>query len=156
MAFVNIVSDKKYKSAPPKVGDKSPMILKRRITGAQLLAYGTGADPSVNCFAIAQLRKGQLVREVKTIVVVADGAVITLDIGYYQGTTSVPTAFETDAALDSKGVTISADDSLVMFNDSFLTITPSAAVDSTTILIIEATIEDYGNELRDDVMTAVL
>ena len=152
MSVIDIVSSNTYSSYPAKVGDEQPSLARRLITGAQLLAAGVSTDT----FKILKVRKGQLVREVQTIVLDADAQAITLDVGYIDDNGSSATAFETDAALNALGVTISADDSLVMSSDGFITITPSNTIESATKILVVALIEDYSNTLRDTTLAAAV
>ena len=152
MSVIDIVSSNTYSSYPAKVGDEQPRLARRLVTGAQLLAAGVSTDT----FKILKVRKGQLVREVQTIVLDADAQAITLDVGYIDDNGSSATAFETDAALNALGVTISADDSLVMSSDGFITITPSNTIESATKILVVALIEDYSNTLRDTTLAAAV
>lgn len=154
MATVDIVTTTKRAGYPGKGGNPNARhIVQRKFTGAELNAAGT---PSADTFKFAEIKKGQLVREVITTVLDADANAITLDIGYIDDNGSSATAFETNAALNATGVTASSDDQLVMSTDGFLTITVSAAIENATEFIVSAEIEDYSLTLRDNTLAAAI
>lgn len=118
-------------------------VLMRRFIGTDLTSLST---TTTDVFKILKVSKNQLVNRVWTTVTKADDTAITLSIGYTDGTNTSANAFEADAALDSTGVTESADDKIFFDDDGYyLTITLSALsdLDAATEFSIMAEIIDF-------------
>lgn len=154
MGNVNIASTSKYNGFPPKSGNPNEAhLIQRRITGAELNAAGV---PGTDVFFIAELKKGQVVREVETIVIDADSQAITLNIGWYDTNGYDVDDFEANAALNATGITASSDDIVMLSTDGYLTISTSAAIEAATDFIVSAKVEDYSLAVRDTTIAAAL
>lgn len=133
-----------YKAAFESKTDNSgrEQVLIRRFLGSEFTALTTTATDT---FKIFKISKHQLVNRVWTIVTDADDTAITLDIGYTDGTNTAATAFETDAALNSTGVTESADDKIFFDDDGYyiiLTFSALSTLDAATEFVIMAEVMD--------------
>jgi hypothetical protein len=154
---VHDLTSQYYRNVPAIAPVGSSKWIHRRFTGTDLKAVvkGTGATPvDGDSFKWAEIGVGQLVREVGTIVVAADGDSLTLDIGSMYASTLAATTFETDANLHATGVTISSDDIFYFPVKGWLTLTPSSLtnLDAATEIIVCANVID----LYDVGITATL
>ena len=149
MTVHDLVTEYNVGGAYSKSGDTG--MVKRVITGALLKAVvkNSGLTPvGGDTYKILRLGKYQLVHQVATIVTKEDDTSIALDIGYTDGTNASTTAFETDAALQTRGTTLSSDDVLLVDDDGYyLTITPSTltGMDDALEFIVAAFIKDMSD-----------
>jgi hypothetical protein len=97
----------------------------RRFIGTDLTSPIDGVTPvDGDSFKIGKLSKHHFVREVATIVTDADDTSDIVTIGYTDGTNTSATAFGNAGQLNSTGVVIESDDSLLMDEDDYyITIT---------------------------------
>lgn len=157
MTVHDLVTEYNVGGAMSKSGDVGKV--SRVITGALLKAVvkNSGLTPvSGDTYKILKLGKYQFVREVTTIVTKEDDTSIALDIGYTDGTNASTTAFETDAALQTRGSTVSSDDTLLIDDDGYyLTITPSTltGMDDALEFIVSATIQDMSDLVLSTAIT---
>ena len=122
---VHDLTTQKYKGAPAKTNKEGVQVLGKRLIGSMLTGDIEGVTPANgDTFKIAKIGKHQMIPRVFTIVTDADDTALTLDIGYTDDTNASTAAFEGDAALNSTGVTESADDKVFFDDDGYyLTIT---------------------------------
>lgn len=117
-------------------------VLMRRFIGTDFTSLTTTAS---DIFKVFKISKNQLVNRVWTIVTDADDTAITLDIGYTDGTNTAAEAFETNAALNSTGVTESADDKIFFDDDGYyiiLTLSALSTLDAATEFIVACEVID--------------
>lgn len=157
MTVHDLVTGYNVGGAMSKSGDVGKV--SRVITGALLKAVvkNSGLTPANgDTYKILKLGKYQFVSGVRTIVTKEDDTSIALGIGYTDGTNASTTAFEANAALQTRGSTVSADDTLLVDDDGYyLTITPAtlAGMDDALEFIVSAIIEDYSDHTLSTAIT---
>jgi len=134
-----------YRQAAGYAGcETNPGFQYRKFLGSELKTLKDGTvvpDAATHTFKIAKLGKGCVIPKVRTIVTDADDTAINMDIGYTDGTNGAVNTFEDAVALNSTGVTDSADDIVYFPNsgsnyalDAYLTITVNRASNWVTDL----------------------